>query len=96
MLGNFFKGVKNKAVGLLLKQQMKNLPPEQQEMILGMIEKNPEIFEKIAKEIKEKTDAGQNQMYASMQVMQKYQSELQKVFAETGGQPKQKIIYKTK
>ncbi len=94
MLGNFFKSVKNKAVGALLKQQIKNLPKDQQEMILAMIEKNPEIFEKIAKEIKEKTDAGQNQMYASMQVMQKYQSELQKVFSQTGGQPKQKVVFK--
>jgi hypothetical protein len=55
----------------------RNLPKDQQEMIMGIVEKNPELFEKIAKEIKELTDKGKPEMYASFEVMQKYQKELQ-------------------
>jgi len=38
--------------------------------------KNPQLFEKIAKEIKELEKQGKNQMFASMEVMKKYQNEL--------------------
>lgn len=82
MLGNFFQGMKNKAMGALMKRQLKNLPPAQRAMFEKAIEENPEIFKKIAEEVKEKTKAGANEMYASMQVMQKYQSELQKLFGQ--------------
>lgn len=77
---SFFGKIKAKATQALLKRQMKDLPPEQQELMMKAIEANPDFFEKIAQEIKEKTDAGGNQMYAAMQVMQKYQSEMQKIF----------------
>jgi hypothetical protein len=40
---------------------------------------NPELFQKIAKEIKELEKQGKNQMFASMEVMKKYQSELAKI-----------------
>lgn len=90
----FFGKLKNKAMTALLKRQLKNLPAEQQEAMIKVIEENPEIFEKIATEVKEKKKAGQNEMYATMQVMQKYQSQLQQIFAQTQTQPKQKIVYK--
>lgn len=80
---SFFGNLKAKATTALLKRQLKNLPPEQQEIMMKAIEANPDFFEKIAKEIKEKTDNGGNQMYATMQVMQKYQSEMQKIFSQT-------------
>jgi len=64
----------------MLKSQMKDVPVEQQEMLLGGFEKNPELFEKIAKETKEKTKEGKDQMTAAMEVMQKYQQELAEAF----------------
>jgi hypothetical protein len=59
--------------------RMQGVPPEQIDMFLKMMEKNPKLFETIAKEIKEKVDAGVDQNTAGMQVMQKYQEELKKL-----------------
>ena len=41
----------------MLKKQMKGVPPEQQEQIFTMIEKNPDFFMKIANEVQEKVKA---------------------------------------
>ena len=62
-----------------MKKQLKGMPQAQQDMILKAVESNPEIFEKIGKEIKIKMDGGMNQMAATMQVMGKYKSDLQKI-----------------
>ena len=59
----------------------RNLPKDQQEMIMNIVEKNPGLFEKIAKETKALTDAGKPEMYATFEVMQKYQKELQNVMS---------------
>jgi len=61
----------------LLKSKMKDVPEDQQEKIFGAIEKNPKLFETIASEVQEKTKQGKDQMAATMEVMQKYQRELQ-------------------
>lgn len=63
----------------MIKHQMKGAPQSQVDMIVEIIDKNPELFEKIGKEIKELTDKGRDQMAASMEVMRKYQSELAKI-----------------
>ena len=56
---------------------MKDAPPEQKAMIMEMIEKKPELFEKIAKEMQaEQKRNGGNQMAAAMKVLPKYQSEI--------------------
>lgn len=70
MFGNF-----------ILKKMLRTqgVPPEQIDMFVKMIEKNPELFKTIAKEVEEKTKAGMDQMTAGMQVMQKYQEELKKL-----------------
>ncbi len=60
----------------------RNLPKDQQEFILNIVEKNPSLFEKIAKETKELTDAGKPEMYASFEVMEKYKKELQAVMQD--------------
>jgi hypothetical protein len=63
----------------MLASKMKDVPKEQQDKIFNAIEKDPAFFEKIALEIQEKTKAGKDQMTASMEVMQKYQADLQKL-----------------
>jgi len=63
----------------LLKSKMKDIPEEQQEMIISTIEKNPELFQKIGLEIQAKMKEGKDQMTATMEVMQAHQSELQNV-----------------
>lgn len=61
----------------MLKSQ--GVPDEQIDMFLKMMEKDPELFKKIAEEIQHKVKSGQDQMKAGMEVMQKYQNELKKL-----------------
>ena len=56
---------------------MKNVPADQQEMILTMLEKDPALFETIAKEMQAELKAnGNNQMQAAMKVLPKYQQQI--------------------
>ena len=62
----------------LLERQMKDVPPEQQQMIMEMVENNPQLFEKIAKEMQEEMKQnGNNQMAAASKILPKYQKEIQ-------------------
>ncbi len=70
---------KNFLVKKLMKSQLKNLPKDQAEMIGAMIEKNPELFMKIAQETKDLVKGGRDQMSAMMEVSKKYQKELQQL-----------------
>lgn len=65
----------------LLKKMLRNqgVPPEQIDIFVSMIEKNPELFKTIAAEIQEKIKKGINQMEAGMEVMKKYEQELKKL-----------------
>ncbi len=69
-------GMKSFLMKKMLKSKLKHLPQDQQDKIIAAIEKNPQLFEKMAKEIKQLTKEGQNETAASMQVMRKYQAEL--------------------
>ena len=62
----------------MVQSQLKNMPKEQQEQVMTLIEKNPDLFMKIAKETQEKIKGGKDQMLAMMEVSKKYQSELKK------------------
>ncbi len=61
----------------MLKSKMKDVPEAEQEKIFNAIEKNPDLFQKIATETQERMKGGKDQMAAAMEVMQKYQKELQ-------------------
>ena len=72
-----FGKIKSFAAKKLIQSQMKNVPADQQEMILTMLEKDPALFEKIAKEMQaELKSNGNNQMQAAMKVLPKYQKEI--------------------
>jgi len=58
----------------MLKSQ--GVPEEQIDMILNMMEKDPELFKKIMEETQEKVKGGMDQQEAGMAVMQKYEAEL--------------------
>ena len=66
----------------MLKKQLKGLPQDQQDMMIGMIEKNPEFFENIAKEIKAETAKGADEMMATMMVMKRHQAEFQQLMMQ--------------
>lgn len=74
-------GIKDFFVKKLLKNQMKKtgLPEEQQDKLIEAMLKNPQLFEKIANEIKALEKQGKSQMVASMEVMKKYQNELREI-----------------
>ncbi len=57
----------------------KGVPEAQIDMFVKMIEKNPELFQTIAKEVEEKVKGGMNQTDASILVMKKYEQELKKL-----------------
>ncbi len=67
----------------VLDYKLKNVPEEQKKFIMTIMEKNPELFQKISKEIEHKTKQGEGQMKASIDVMKKYQSQLRDVLAGT-------------
>lgn len=71
-------GIKDFFMKKVLGSQLKKsgLPEAQQEKVMNAMMKNPELFQKIAKEVKELEKQGKNQMFASMEVMKKYQNEL--------------------
>ena len=58
---------------------MKGVPEEQIDMFIAMMEKDPELFKKIAEEIQEKVKGGMDQNTAGMMVMKKYEAELKKL-----------------
>jgi len=56
---------------------MKDVPEDQKQMVMEMLEKDPALFEKIAKEIQEELKKnGNNQLAAATKVLPKYQNEI--------------------
>jgi len=60
----------------MMATQMKNVPKDQQEQILTLFEKNPELFMNLGKEIQEEMKKGKDQMSAAMDVMKRHEAEL--------------------
>lgn len=72
-----FGKIKDYAVKKMLDKQLKGVPEDQKQMIMAMVEKDPKLFEKIAKELQEEMKTnGNNQMQAAMKVLPKYQAEI--------------------
>ena len=72
-----FGKMKNFAMKKMLQSQLKNAPADQKQMIMEMLEKDPKLFEKIAKEMQaELKSNGNNQMAAASKVLPKYQKEI--------------------
>lgn len=63
----------------MMKKQLAALPPQQQEMILDAIEKNPDFFKMINQEVEVLKKQGKDQTTASLEVMRKHQKELQDI-----------------
>lgn len=63
----------------MMQSQLKNMPKDQAEMIGAMVEKDPELFMKIAKETQELVKGGRDQMSAMMEVSKKYRKELEQL-----------------
>ncbi len=60
-----------------MKWKLKDMPAAQQEQIMTLVQKNPELFKKIGEEVDRRVKkGGEDQMKATMEVMKKYRSEL--------------------
>lgn len=60
----------------MLATKMKGLPQEEQDKVLSMLQKNPELFQKIASEVQVEMSKGKDQMSATTEVVKRYESEL--------------------
>jgi len=69
MFGNFI-------MKKILASKLKDVPEDQRNKIMELVEKNPELFQKIALEAQEKIKQGRPQMEAMMEVLKKYEGEL--------------------
>ena len=59
-----------------LKSQLKGVPEAEQDRILDMVERNPEFFENLAKELQDSLKSGKDQQTAAMEIMTKYKEAL--------------------
>lgn len=66
----------------MLKRQLAQLPKDQQEMIITMIEKNPKFFEQISAEVKTKIKNGVPKQTAMMSVMVSHKDQIQKMMMD--------------
>lgn len=72
-------GIKDFFLRKMVESKMKDVPKEQQEQILSLLQNNPEFFQQIALEIEVETKNGKDQMSAAMEVMQRHQHKLQEI-----------------
>ena len=65
----------------LMRKMLKNqgVPEGQIDQLLNIVNKNPDLFKKIAEEVQIKVKAGKPQMEATMEVMKNYEAELKKL-----------------
>ncbi len=82
MLYNTLTMLKEFLMKQMLKHQLKGMPEAEQERIIKLVSQNPELFKKIGNEVQEKIKGGMDQMNATMSVMQKYKTEIQKVMGQ--------------
>ncbi len=66
----------------MLKKQMKGVPEAEQQKVFDAIEKNPDFFMNIAKEIEAKMKNGMDQQKASMEVMMAHQAKLMEIMGK--------------
>lgn len=66
----------------MLKKQMKGVPEAEQQKVFDAIEKNPDFFMDIAKEIETKMKTGKSQMDASVEVMTSHQEKLREIMGK--------------
>ena len=65
----------------LIQSKLGNIPKEEQDKIVALVTKNPELFQEIAMKIKTQMDSGKDQMKATMSVMEEYKDTIQKLMA---------------
>lgn len=62
--------------------QLKDIPESEREKIIGIVEKNPEFFARLALEIQEKVKGGMTQQDATVAVLAVNQEEMRKLLGQ--------------
>lgn len=77
----FLNNVKNAALKKMMTSQMKKQGADDAQiaLITEMLDSDPELFEKIAKETEKRVKAGESQMDAAQAVMLEHQAQLQQI-----------------
>lgn len=75
-------GIKDFFVRKMMESKLKGMPPAQRDMVIKLVQENPDLFKKIESEIKQKTKEGKSETAAAMEVMRKFQGEIQKVMTQ--------------
>lgn len=60
----------------MLASKMKGVPQAEQDKIFNMLEKNPDLFQKIGLEVQEEMKKGLDQMTATQNIVKKYETDL--------------------
>ncbi|MFA6464009.1 MAG: hypothetical protein WCV55_03315 [Candidatus Paceibacterota bacterium] len=64
----------------MLEAKLKDMPKEQRDKIMDIIEKNPDLLKSIAEEAMAKTKQGKSQMDAITEVIKSREAEVKKAF----------------
>ncbi len=75
-------GVKDFLIKKLVQAKLKNVPKEQQDMIIALVSENPDFFKKLQDKVEVKKKQGQNEQMAMLQVMREHQTEIQKIMLD--------------
>lgn len=75
--------LKNLLFKKIIQSQLKNLPEKEQGMILTIVEKDPEFFMQIAKEVQDKMKEGKDQMGAVQEVLTNHKVKLTELLKES-------------
>lgn len=63
-----------------MQKQLKGMPKEMQDQVLEMVEKNPDFFSDIGKQIEERVKRGEDRMAATQAVAMANQAKLREMF----------------
>lgn len=75
--------IKNFLIKKAAERQLKDMPKDQKDMIMKLLENNPDLFMKMSKEMEHKMKKeGKDQMLAMMEVGKKYQKELKEALEQ--------------
>jgi hypothetical protein len=75
--------IKNFLIRKAAERQLKDVPKEQRDMIMKILDNNPDLFLKMSKEMEHKIKKeGKDQMLAMMEVSKKYQKELREALGQ--------------
>jgi hypothetical protein len=76
-------GVKDFLIKKLAERQLKDMPAEQREIVMKLLDNNPDLFVKMSKEVEHKVKKeGMDQTLAMIQVGKKYQKELKEALSK--------------